>query len=50
MNIEDYRNYCLSLGDDVEERMPFKVFRYGSEVLVFYVCGHMLFFIKTTNR
>ena len=37
MNIEDYRNYCLSLGDDVEERMPFRAFRYASEVLVFYV-------------
>ena len=51
MNIEDYRNYCLSLGDDVEERMPFKAFRYASEVLVFYVCGHMFsFFGKPFNE
>lgn len=44
MNIEDYRNYCLSLGADVEERLPFRAFRYASEVLVFYVCGHMFAF------
>ncbi len=49
MNIEDYRNYCLSLGDDVEERMPFKAFRYASEVLVFYVCGHMFSFFDCNN-
>ncbi len=23
MNIEDYRDYCLSLGTDVEEKLPF---------------------------
>ena len=23
MNIEEYRDFCLSLGDDVEEKMPF---------------------------
>jgi hypothetical protein len=22
MNIEDYREFCLSLGDDVEEKLP----------------------------
>ena len=49
MNIEDYRNYCLSLGNDVEERMPFKAFRYASEVLVFYVCGHMFSFFDCNN-
>ncbi len=49
MNIEDYRNYCLSLGDDVEERMPFKAFRYASEVLVFYVYGHMFSFFDCNN-
>ena len=49
MNIEDYRDYCLSLGDDVEERMPFKAFRYASEVLVFYVCGHMFSFFDCNN-
>ena len=24
MNIEDYREYCLSLGADVEEKLPFQ--------------------------
>ena len=45
MNIEDYRNFCLSLGDDVEEKLPFTAFRYASNVLVFYVCGHMFAFL-----
>ena len=44
MNIEDYRNYCLSLGDDVEEKFPFTKFKSGEGVLVFYVCGHMFSF------
>ena len=45
MNIEDYRDYCLSLGADVEEKLPFTAFRYASNVLVFYVCGHMFAFL-----
>lgn len=44
MNIEDYRDYCLSLGDDVEEKLPFTAFQYASGVLVFYVHGHMFSF------
>lgn len=44
MNIEDYRDYCLSLGDDVEEKMPFKAFHGASSVLVFYVHNHMFSF------
>ena len=44
MNIEDYREYCLSLGDDVEEKLPFTAFHYASGVLVFYVHGHMFSF------
>lgn len=44
MNIEDYREYCLSLGDDVEEKLPFTSFHYASGVLVFYVHGHMFSF------
>ena len=44
MNIEDYRDYCLSLGDDVEEKLPFTAFHYASGVLVFYVHGHMFSF------
>ena len=44
MNIEDYREYCLSLGDDVEEKLPFTAFHYASGVLVYYVHGHMFSF------
>ena len=44
MNIEDYRDYCLSLGADVEEKLPFTAFHYASGVLVFYVHGHMFSF------
>lgn len=49
MNIEDYRSFCLSLGSDVEERLPFTAFRYASGVLVFYVCGHMFSFFNCDN-
>jgi len=45
MNIEDYREFCLSLGQDVEEKLPFTAFRYASGVLVFYVHGHMFSFL-----
>ena len=41
LNVEELRDFCLSLGDDVEEKMPFSKFHSASEVLVFYVCGHM---------
>ena len=41
LNVEDLRYYCLSMGVDVEEKMPFGKFPGASEVLVFYVCGHM---------
>ena len=49
MNIEEYRDYCLSLGDDVEEKMPFGAFNYAAGVLVFYVKGHMFSFFDTDN-
>lgn len=41
MNIEDFREYCLSM-DGVTEKTPFGKFsrRYDS-ILVFYVLGHM---------
>ncbi len=44
MNIEDFREYCLSF-DGVTEKMPFGKFarRYDS-VLVFYVLDHMFCF------
>lgn len=49
MNIEDYRDYCLSLGADVEEKLPFTAFHYASGVLVFYVHGHMFSFFDCDN-
>ena len=44
MNVEDYRDYCLSLGSDVEERLPFTAFKHADGVLAFYVHGHMFSF------
>lgn len=49
MNIEDYRQYCLSLGADVEEKLPFTAFQHASGVLVFYVHGHMFSFFDCDN-
>lgn len=49
MNIEDYRMFCLSLGDDVEEKLPFTAFKSASGVLVFYVHGHMFSFFDCDN-
>lgn len=44
MNIEYYREFCLSLGVDVEEKLPFTAFRYASGVLAFYVHNHIFSF------
>ena len=41
MNIEEYRDFCFSLGDGIEEKFPFVKFKNGEGVLVFYVCSHM---------
>ena len=43
-DIETYRDFCLSLGADVVEKMPFAAFPHGASVLVFYVHGHMFAF------
>ena len=39
MNIEEFREFCLSLGK-VEEKLPFAKMPGGDTLLVFYVCGH----------
>ena len=39
MNIEEFREFCLSLGE-VEEKFPFAKMPSGDTLLVFYVCGH----------
>ena len=49
MNIEDYREYCLSLGNDIEEKLPFQKFKSGEGVLVFYVSGHMYSFFDCND-
>ena len=49
MNIEDYREYCLSLGEDIEEKLPFQKFKKGEGVLVFYVMGHMFSFFDCND-
>ena len=49
MNIEDYRDYCLSLGDDIDEKLPFQKFKSGEGVLVFYVSGHMFSFFDCND-
>ncbi len=49
MNLEKFREYCLSLGD-VSEKMPFGKFaaKFDS-ILAFYVLGHMFCFIDIDN-
>lgn len=49
MDIEEFREYCLALGD-VSEKMPFGKFaaKYDS-ILVFYVLGHMFCFIDIND-
>ena len=49
MNIEDYREFCLSLGADIEEKLPFQKFKNGEGVLVFYVHGHMFSFFDCND-
>ena len=49
MNIEDYREFCLSLGADVEEKLPFQKFKNGEGVLVFYIMGHMFSFFDCND-
>ena len=33
MNIEAYREFCLSLGEDILEKLPFQKFKNGEGVL-----------------
>lgn len=49
MDVETLREYCLSLGDDVEERMPFQAFKAAQGVLAFYVRGHMFCYFDVDN-
>lgn len=49
MNVEEIQDFCLSLGNDVEEKLPFTKFKNGEGVLVFYVCGHMFCFFDLND-
>ena len=49
MNIEAYREYCLSLGEGIEEKLPFQKFKSGEGVLAFYVAGHMFSFFDCND-
>ena len=49
MNIEELREYCLSLSPDVEEKLPFQKFKNGDGVLVFYIAGHMFCFFDCND-
>ncbi len=39
----------MSLGDDIEEKLPFQKFKSGEGVLVFYVHGHMFSFFDCND-
>lgn len=43
MNIEDFREFCLSLPDS-SEKMPFQAFPAGQSILAFYVGGKIFCF------
>jgi len=43
MNIEEFRDYCLSL-PGVTEKMPFGAFRSAKDILAFYVKGKIFCF------
>lgn len=43
MNIEDFREFCLSLPDSCE-KMPFQAFRAAQSILAFYVRGKIFCF------
>lgn len=43
MNIEDFREFCLSLPGS-SEKMPFTVFRAAQSILAFYVGGKIFCF------
>ena len=49
MNIEQLRDFALSLSDDIEERFPFQKFKAANGILVFYTCGHTFLYIDVDN-
>ena len=49
MNIEEFRDYCLSLPGTVE-KLPFRKFEGAESVLVFYVRGKMYCLILLSGK
>lgn len=41
MNVEELRDYCLSLSPEVVEKFPFRQFKAAQNVLAFYIGGHI---------
>ncbi len=41
MDIEELREYCLSLSPEVAEKFPFQQFKAAKDVLAFYISGHI---------
>lgn len=44
MNIDDYRDFCLSLGSDVKEDLSYDEFKAMGNKQIFYVSDHMFSF------
>lgn len=44
MNVEEFREFCLSLPDS-SEKMPFQAFRAAQSILAFYVKGKIFCFL-----
>ena len=43
MNVEEIQDFCLSLGNDVEEKLPFTMFKTASTALSLQIkiCGDL---------
>jgi len=49
MNVEDLREYCLSLSAEVEEKFPFTQFVAARDVLAFYISGHIFCYLDIND-
>ncbi len=49
MNVEDLRDFCLSIDEQVEEGFPFAKFPGGKNVLVFYIFGSMFAYFNIND-
>ncbi len=49
MNVEDLRDFCLSIDKAIEEGFPFAKFPGGENVLVFYISGSMFAYFNIND-